>query len=85
METDWKKLYDSVKLHDGEVRCDKCDGKGYNDIDPFDCIKCHGYGKLDWVEAIVGKKSNILFPGNNPSLGSSSRVWSELWIYNQAN
>jgi len=56
-----------MKLEAGEVICDQCKGTGYpnnNEIDynnkfyfnvPDACDKCHGSGKLDWIEAIVGK------------------------------
>jgi hypothetical protein len=50
-------------LKEGEVICNKCKGTGstspansresiYYQV----CYKCHGRGKLDWVEMIVGKK-----------------------------
>lgn len=52
-----------MKLNPGEVICDQCNGTGSPDnninddiINSFHCEKCHGYGKLDWVEAVVGKK-----------------------------
>jgi len=28
------------------------------------CLKCHGKGKLDWIEAVVGKKTNELLHDN---------------------
>ncbi len=52
----------------GEVKCDKCNGKGklpaeeipqlyiYFAGEKVKCPKCHGAGKLDWVENITGKK-----------------------------
>jgi len=34
--------------------CPKCNGIGlYN---KFSCDRCHGSGKLDWIEYIKGKK-----------------------------
>ena len=60
-----------IRLKDGEIICDKCDGQGdlglnyktmeENDIkfpiqlNIIECNKCYGSGKLDWVEAVVGK------------------------------
>jgi len=45
----------TFKLKKGEVHCDKCAGSGLEE--KFgSCSKCHGEGKLDWVEAVVGKK-----------------------------
>ena len=45
----------TFKLKKGEVHCDKCAGSGV--IEKFEvCTKCNGEGKLDWVEAVVGKK-----------------------------
>jgi len=58
------------KLEETDILCDKCDGYG---IDKYfkaknqfvHCDKCHGTGKLDWIENIVGKnkKKNELKPG----------------------
>jgi hypothetical protein len=47
-----------VKLEFGEVVCDKCHGNGKW------CKKCGGDGKLDWVENIVGKRSNLVLFGS---------------------
>jgi len=58
-----------MKLKKGEVKCDKCDGSGVliktknTMVDlkhisydmTYECPKCKGDGKLDWVEAVVGK------------------------------
>ena len=52
-------------LNEGEIFCDKCNGTGYKkdailsnlNFDIY-CNKCLGEGKLDWIENIVGKKSN---------------------------
>jgi DnaJ-class molecular chaperone len=48
-------------LLNGEVLCDVCRGwkqveisEGFRYI--VDCPKCHGTGKLDWIENVVGKK-----------------------------
>jgi len=66
-----EKLFEFLNCKEGDVICDECDGKGYTDGGPFDCHKCHGMGKLDWIENIVGKAPSPLFsiwsdPGNNP-------------------
>lgn len=44
-------------LQDGEIICDECQGHVYNShlLPRFDCFKCDGAGKLDWIENIVGK------------------------------
>ena len=45
------------KLKKGEAHCDRCAGSGV--IEKFTvCPKCHGEGKLDWVEAVIGKKKS---------------------------
>jgi len=56
-----------MKLKNSDIVCDQCKGTGYpnnNKIDyssksyfntPHVCDKCNGTGKLDWIEAIVGK------------------------------
>jgi len=51
-----------VKLEEGEVKCPKCKGKAYTrEENGFKtlCSKCMGYGKLDWIENVVGVR-----PGN---------------------
>ena len=53
-------------LEEGELICNKCEGGGTwpqlfmdehnNDAaNYYICPKCHGAGKLDWIERIVGK------------------------------
>lgn len=44
-----------MELKPGEIICDECLGTGES-IAYHLCPKCHGSGKLDWVEAVVGKK-----------------------------
>lgn len=56
-----------MKLNLGEIICDQCNGSGYN-MRPnhYKCPKCHGAGKLDWIEVIVGKKTKSdIFNGVN--------------------
>lgn len=55
------------KLNPGDVICYKCKGKGSSEHEPIlsdmhngywkmQCDICHGEGKLDWIENIVGKE-----------------------------
>ena len=45
-----------MQLNPGEVKCNECNGIGTTLHDPYSiCNKCHGTGKLDWIENIVGK------------------------------
>lgn len=91
MSNQWMDLMN--KLKPGEVKCEKCKGTGYNLKAPDNnipryqklppCPKCHGSGKLDWIENVVGKKpKNDIFNGvtwmarsgtapNNPSCGQA--------------
>ena len=54
-----------MDLKPGEIICDKCNRTGdrYTDaiyVEMYGnkaCTKCHGAGKLDWIETIVGKKA----------------------------
>ncbi len=73
-------------LKEGELVCPVCDGRGWIYDHPTyttkfyhsgsQCKKCHGIGKLDWIELIVGKKrnrgyQNITYtkhPPKNPSV-----------------
>lgn len=58
-----------ITLHDGEMFCHKCDGKGRVSLPihrsnprfvqaTLQCDKCLGDGKIDWIENVVGKKIN---------------------------
>lgn len=48
-----------VFMEDGIVICDRCQGSSII-IDEFHigniCPKCHGTGKLNWIENIFGKE-----------------------------
>lgn len=57
-----------IELLEGEVLCDKCEG------DNFSCQKCHGTGKLDWVENARGGKR----PTGNIFIDSSAMYSSTL-------
>ncbi|MCF8019848.1 MAG: hypothetical protein K9L62_10610 [Vallitaleaceae bacterium] len=53
-----------TELKPGECECDQCHGTGlhvkfYNGGDDIWCDKCLGYGKLDWIEMVVGKRMII--------------------------
>ncbi len=58
----------NITINEGEIRCSDCRGNGVisvkigpgNRIRSSLCDKCQGEGKLDWVENIVGKKSDIV-------------------------
>jgi DnaJ-class molecular chaperone len=48
-------------MRDGEVVCNKCDGRGCLDVlgSPDllqQCPKCKGNKKVDWIENVIGKK-----------------------------
>lgn len=55
-----------AKLEEWEFNCEECNGTGYESALPspksphfkymVKCKCCHGEGKLDWIENIVGKK-----------------------------
>lgn len=45
-------MFRRVELEQGEVICSSCSGVG-------SCSKCHGDGKLDWIENILGKKKQL--------------------------
>ena len=57
----------NFKLEEWETVCNKCDGGGsfpkkFAKLeDPYYsiCSKCQGEGKVDWIENIVGRKTNI--------------------------
>jgi hypothetical protein len=55
-----------------EYVCDKCNGTGGED-NPMDdgyydlsCPKCHGSGKLNWIENLFGKADPWITPWNPP-------------------
>jgi len=53
---------DTENLKEGEMICSKCEGMGeysYNEDVAIWCSKCQGTGKVDWLENIVGKKTEI--------------------------
>jgi len=53
-----------MKLEQGEIICDECNGSGGYRQKPINsflvCKKCLGSGKLNWVENIFGKRENFL-------------------------
>ncbi len=57
-----------TELKDGEQFCKVCHGEGmvkarkgveFKNRELLVCHACYGTGKLDWVEKVVGKKSNL--------------------------
>jgi len=54
-----------VDLKAGEIECPKCNGTGHDVEDKKHfyiwCEKCQGSGKVNWIEAIVGKKKSSEF------------------------
>ena len=70
-----------MKLKDGEVACHKCGGTGklkeWGMREGFrvtpECHVCHGEGKLDWIERVIGKE-----PYYNPIYGSTEKMAKEI-------
>jgi hypothetical protein len=58
-----------IKLEEGEIICNECDGKGIDTHGFFSmvCPKCQGEKKLDWISAATG-----VAPKPNPSDSSPS-------------
>jgi DnaJ-class molecular chaperone len=58
-------MVEKKTLKEGEIICPKCNGTGgiddgYSDEDSIKtCGKCFGDGKLDWIEAAMGKQSKM--------------------------
>ena len=58
-----------MELKKEEVVCPECHGTGnrakWDQIPDYKCYlkcdKCDGTGKMDWIEAVVGKKPKIRF------------------------
>ena len=56
-----------MELKEGEVLCPDCKGSGnqakWDTIPDYrvtlECETCNGTGKLDWIEAVVGKKKEL--------------------------
>ena len=46
-----------------------------------DCVKCNGTGRLDWIEAIVGKK-DIVIDFENKIVNINRSYVGELKLYN---
>ena len=55
-----------MDLNPDEIKCDQCNGTGYdlkiNMTKYLNCLKCQGTGKLDWIEAVVGKRNSVYEP-----------------------
>jgi len=53
-----------MKLKAGEILCPQCNGTGFDeqfikDAEQYcGCSKCKETGKLDWIEAVVGKNNS---------------------------
>lgn len=58
-------------LKEGEVICNKCNGKGqysYSDSVAIWCSKCQGEGKLDWISNAMNKEAGVKIWGQTPPL-----------------
>jgi hypothetical protein len=58
-----------MKLKEEEVICSRCNGNGWIEEDRLStiskklylpCSKCGGFGRLDWISNVVGRKSTWL-------------------------
>ena len=58
-KSNWETDYiTDIELLPGDIICDKCSGKGWLEGKTdwyYNCDKCYGARKLDWVERIMGK------------------------------
>jgi len=52
----FRKKNKKVKLGENEYYCKHCNGTGYEKF-RVRCPYCEGTGKLDWIENIIGRKS----------------------------
>lgn len=66
-----------MELKPGEIICDECLGTGES-IAYNLCPKCHGNGKLDWIEAVVGKRSSVIIWGQK-TLNAKPRKLKAGW------
>ena len=71
-----------MKLNPGDIKCPDCKGTGFNidfvnEIIRYNgCLKCCGTGKLDWIEAIVGKKPQIIIEKKRLRPRSLKKGWT---------
>jgi len=71
-----------MKLGSGEIKCDRCNGVGFtpnNGEHESICSKCHGVGKLDWIEVVVGK--NLGFIITKQKLNPQTRQIENRYYY----
>lgn len=69
----------NVRLNAGDVICPKCGGTGKQRADLIakffegpKCTKCWGAKKLDWIEAITGRKQEEEYMSSSSSSSVSS-------------
>jgi DnaJ-class molecular chaperone len=72
-------------MKETEELCDRCGGVGYvyhsghilSNHWRYYCAKCHGHGKLDWVEKIFGKSRNDPWVYGEAKSGAKIRTVNE--------
>jgi RecJ-like exonuclease len=70
-----------MNLNPGEIICDECLGTGASLAYNL-CPKCQGVGKLDWIEAVVGKKNEFIWDNTEiikTPLTAKERRLKDLW------
>ncbi len=68
-------------LNEGEVICDKCNGTGFweeNGLRGYQCYKCLGKGKLDWVTNVMGGRRKPMVAKWGTSSISSNSVGTKI-------
>ena len=64
-------IYITLDIQEWEVLCQKCKGESFLTGNWWECNKCYGHGKLDWIEKIVGKEMPIQTSGSSSSCSST--------------
>lgn len=80
-----RKKYLYLDEEKGEIICPRCNGSSFSIRQLYNCPKCHGFGKLDWISKIIGERREDYTKSRAYSLTLKIDKKGKLYIHNKGD